>query len=64
MLAEAEVEVYVRTSDTYEWDTAAGEVILSEAGGSVESLRDGSGIQYNKVSLHNPHFICRSKYFR
>lgn len=63
MLAEAEVEVYVRTSDTYEWDTAAGEVILSEAGGSVESLRDGSGIQYNKVSLHNPHFICRSKYF-
>ena len=64
MLAEADVEVYVRTSDTYEWDTAAGEVILTEAGGSVEPLRGGNGMQYNKISLHNPHFICRSKYFR
>ncbi|MDD3108119.1 MAG: 3'(2'),5'-bisphosphate nucleotidase CysQ, partial [Alistipes sp.] len=36
LLAEAAVEVYFRTSNTYEWDTAAGEVILSEAGGVVE----------------------------
>ena len=27
LLAEGAVEVYVRTSNTYEWDTAAGEVI-------------------------------------
>lgn len=64
MLAEAAVEVYVRTSNTYEWDTAAGEIILTEAGGVVESFEGGEGMQYNKVSLHNPYFVCRSKFFR
>ena len=58
------VEIYVRTSNTYEWDTAAGEIILSEAGGVVEPFDGGAGLQYNKISLHNPHFVCRSKYFR
>ena len=64
LLAEGTVEIYVRTSNTYEWDTAAGEIILSEAGGVVEPFDGGAGLQYNKISLHNPHFVCRSKYFR
>ena len=64
LLAEGAVEVYVRTSNTYEWDTAAGEVILSEAGGVVEPFGGGTGMQYNKTSLHNPYFVCRSKFFR
>ena len=55
---------YIRTSNTYEWDTAAGEVILSEAGGVVEPFGGGTGMQYNKTSLHNPYFVCRSKFFR
>ena len=63
LLAEGAVEVYVRTSNTYEWDTA-GEVILPEAGGVVEPFGGGTGMQYNKTSLHNPYFVCRSKFFR
>lgn len=60
MLAEGSVDYYVRTTHTYEWDTAAGELILSEAGGSTCSLPDGEPLRYNKESLHNPWFVCRS----
>ena len=63
MLAEGAVEFYVRTSDTYEWDTAAGELILSESGGSTVDLATGTCFSYNKKSLVNPHFVCRSCHF-
>lgn len=62
MLAEGEVDYYVRTSDTYEWDTAAGELILAEAGGRTRSLPDDAELRYNKEDLRNPWFVCRSKY--
>ncbi len=61
LLAEGAVDYYVRTSHTYEWDTAAGELILAEAGGRTEALPDGSPFRYNKEDLHNPWFICRSR---
>lgn len=61
LLAEASVDTYVRTSNTYEWDTAAGELILSEAGGVLTSL-DGQPFSYNKLVLNNPHFVCKNKY--
>ncbi len=60
MLAEGSVDYYVRTSDTYEWDTAAGELILSEAGGTTLSLPTGEPLGYNKEQLNNPWFVCRS----
>ena len=63
MLAEGLVDVYVRTSPTSEWDTAAGEVILKEAGGRVEQLAGGP-LNYNKESLKNPHFICKSPFWK
>lgn len=61
LLAEGAVDLYVRTTPTYEWDTAAGELILSEAGGETLSLPDKGPLQYNKADLHNPWFVCRSK---
>ncbi len=61
MLAEGAVDYYVRTTHTYEWDTAAGELILEEAGGSTRSLHDGSELKYNKENLQNPWFVCRSR---
>ena len=64
MLAEGSVDYYVRTSNTYEWDTAAGELILSEAGGSTIAIDSGKHLAYNKEQLNNPHFVCRSKYCR
>lgn len=63
LLAEGSVDYYPRTSDTYEWDTAAGEAILEMAGGRIYSLEGSRRLQYNKESLLNPHFICRSKWF-
>lgn len=62
MLAEGRVDYYVRTTHTYEWDTAAGELILSESGGSTRSLPDGRELCYNEEDLRNPWFICRSKF--
>ena len=60
LLAEGRVDYYVRTTHTYEWDTAAGELILGEAGGRLEALPDGSAFRYNKRDLQNPWFVCRS----
>lgn len=62
MLAEGAVEYYVRTSDTYEWDTAAGELILTEAGGRMRTLAEEAVFRYNKEDLRNPWFVCRSKF--
>lgn len=58
LLAEGVVDYYPRTTTTYEWDTAAGELILREAGGEVRSLPDKQPLRYNKENLNNPWFEC------
>ncbi len=62
MLAEGTVDYYVRTSQTYEWDTAAGELILAEAGGRTRLLEEDRELRYNEEDLRNPWFVCRSKF--
>ncbi len=64
LLAEGTVDYYVRTTHTYEWDTAAGELILSEAGGATRSYPDGERLQYNKEDLKNPWFEAASCNFK
>jgi 3'(2'), 5'-bisphosphate nucleotidase len=59
-LAEGTIDYYVRTTNTYEWDTAAGELILAEAGGSTISYPEGRPLCYNKEDLKNPWFEARS----
>ena len=59
LLAEGTVDYYVRTTTTSEWDTAAGELILSEAGGTTYNYATGTPLLYNKESLDNPWFIAR-----
>ncbi len=61
LLAEGSVDYYPRTTHTYEWDTAAGELILHEAGGRTCSLPEGEELKYNKENLQNPWFECRTK---
>lgn len=61
LLAEGSVDYYPRTTHTYEWDTAAGELILEEAGGTTRSLPDQSPLNYNKSDLRNPWFVCNSQ---
>lgn len=62
MLAEGTVDYYVRTSSTYEWDTAAGELILAEAGGETLTLPEKESLRYNEEDLRNPWFVCRSQF--
>ncbi|MBK26638.1 MAG: 3'(2'),5'-bisphosphate nucleotidase [Halobacteriovorax sp.] len=57
-IAEGKVDVYPRLGPTSEWDTAAGEVILTEAGGKVLQYKNKELIEYNKESLRNPWFIA------
>ncbi len=62
LLAEGVLDIYVRTTNTYEWDTAAGEAVLRGSGGDVVSLPGFEPLEYNKLSLLNPNFVCRSRY--
>lgn len=57
-VAEGFADIAPRFGDTSEWDTAAGQCILEEAGGGLLSLQ-GTPLRYNtKESLLNPHFIA------
>ncbi|HAD49541.1 MAG: 3'(2'),5'-bisphosphate nucleotidase [Idiomarina sp.] len=56
-IAEGKADCFLRLGPTGEWDTAAAEVIVSEAGGSLVN-ENFEPITYNKtVSLLNPNFM-------
>ena len=57
-LAEGGADVYLRYGPTSEWDTAAGQCVLEEAGGAVTDLA-GQALRYNqRDSLLNPDFVA------
>ena len=57
-IADGLLDVYPRFGPTSEWDTAAAQCVLEEAGGAVLRL-DGRPLDYNrKDSLLNPDFIA------
>jgi 3'(2'), 5'-bisphosphate nucleotidase len=56
--AQGEVDLYIRYGLTSEWDTAAGQCVLEQAGGGV-ALTSGEPLRYNtKDSLLNPDFLA------
>jgi 3'(2'), 5'-bisphosphate nucleotidase len=59
LIARGEADLYARLGQTSEWDTAAGQAILTAAGGSVTTL-DGRTLTYGKreAGYANPHFIA------
>ena len=58
MLAEGEADLYVRRGPTSEWDTAAGQAVVLEAGGCVVDLA-GQPLRYNvRDDVTNPSFIA------
>ncbi len=61
MIANAEADLYPRLAPTMEWDTAAPQIIIEEAGGSVINYETKAPMTYNKESLVNPGFIAYSK---
>ncbi len=57
LVAEGVADVYVRMGPTSEWDTAAAQCIVEEAGGHITDT-DMRDLKYNTgESLLNPHFM-------
>lgn len=57
LVAEGKVDLYPRLGPTSEWDTAAAQCIVEEAGGLLTDL-SLQPLRYNtKDSLLNPHFV-------
>jgi len=62
LLAEGRAQLYPRFGPTMEWDTAAGQCVLEETGGSVRDLQ-GRPMTYNKPGLRNPSFVAHAQGF-
>ena len=57
LVAEGKADIYPRMGPTSEWDTAAAQCIVEEAGGKILDM-DMQPMRYNtKRSLLNPHFL-------
>jgi len=57
LVAEGKVDIYPRLGPTSEWDTAAAQCIVEEAGGAITDI-DLQPLRYNtKASLLNPYFF-------
>ena len=57
LVAEGAADIYPRLGPTSEWDTAAAQAVVEQAGGSVITL-DGKPLSYNsKEEILNPHFL-------
>ncbi len=61
IIAEGQAQLYPRLAPTMEWDTAAAQIILEEAGGTVLQADNGNPVRYNKENLLNPHFVASAK---
>lgn len=62
-LAEGNADIYPRFGPTMEWDTAAGQIILEEAGGSVVNAETGDRFKYDKAGFKNGSFVASSNNF-
>jgi len=63
LVALGEAAFYPRFSPTHEWDTAAADIILTEAGGALLN-KDQSPLVYNQPVQVNPAFIASQLTFR
>jgi 3'(2'), 5'-bisphosphate nucleotidase len=58
LIAEGAADLYLRFGPTSEWDTAAGQCLVEEAGGRVLDLH-GQPLRYNqRDSVLNPDFVA------
>lgn len=53
--------IYLRLGSTYIWDTAAGELLVKNAGGLMIDLQSGKEINYSKKEFLNGAFLALSK---
>lgn len=57
MVAEGEADIYVRLGPTSEWDTAAAQCIVEEAGGMITDTQMRVLTYNTRETLLNPHFF-------
>jgi 3'(2'), 5'-bisphosphate nucleotidase len=58
LIAEGRADIYPRAGHTMEWDTAAGQIIVQECGGSVLEIHSSEPLKYNKPILRNAYFVA------
>ncbi len=58
LVAEGNADIYPRFGPTMEWDTAAGQALVEQAGGRLIAIDSGVSMGYNKRELVNPGFIA------
>ena len=61
IIAMGNAHLYPRLAPTMEWDTAAAQIVLEEAGGKVLNNETQEPLRYNKENLLNPHFIATGR---
>ena len=59
MVADGSADIYPRLAPTMEWDTAAADAIVREAGKMTYEHPQNSLFVYNKRNLLNPWFVVR-----
>ncbi|BDS13564.1 3'(2'),5'-bisphosphate nucleotidase CysQ [Aureispira anguillae] len=57
-LATGQAHLYPRVAPTMEWDTAAAQIVLEEAGGKVLQYNTTDAVIYNKENMLNPYFVA------
>lgn len=57
-IAQGDADLYIRFGPTYEWDTAAGQIILEESGCRLLDLQTGEPMVYGKESVLNGGFVA------
>tara|TARA_B100000989_G_scaffold110300_1_gene80923 strand:- start:13279 stop:14064 length:786 start_codon:yes stop_codon:yes gene_type:complete len=60
VVATGEYDLYVAEPRASEWDIAAGDAILKNAGGSIKDI-DGNQIFYGKEKFKNPSIVLKSQ---
>jgi len=57
-IAHGIVDMNIRMKPTSEWDTAAAQIILEEAGRHLVKYEDNMPLNYNKKDILNPYFVA------
>ncbi len=59
MVATGEADIYPRLAPTMEWDTAAADAVVREAGKMTYQYESDEPLIYNKEDLLNPWFVVK-----
>jgi len=59
MVAEGVADIYPRLAPTMEWDTAAADAVVREAGKMTYQFEKEEPMLYNKENLLNPWFVVK-----